>query len=282
MECPVCHNRRLELLLLGVPDYEYGLPAKADFYRCQDCRAIPQIPPPRDLKALYPDSYEPYAVTGLSSRLKNLQARLRLRQLRAELPGLNAEILELGCAGGHFLHALKSLGYAKLTGVDFNPEMGSTVKGLGARFLTGDIETLDFNGRYGWIVMNNVIEHLLDPGALLKRLQSHLLPGGKIVIQTPNAEALSRSLFGRYWSGWHAPRHIHVFSEESIARLGSEAGWPRVKFLSFPDPAAWAMSFQNLTGAKALGLLSLPFWLPAASLEFAMGRNSTFVAVLSR
>ncbi len=51
-----------------------------------------------------------------------------------------------------------------------------------------------------------------------------------MVMYTPNSASLSKYLFGRHWRGWETPRHLHVFSPESLMRLAERAGIPNAQW----------------------------------------------------
>lgn len=55
-----------------------------------------------------------------------------------------------------------------------------------ARFLQGDACALPADiGRFGIVLMANLLDRLADPGACLARLPSLVLPGGTLVVTTP-------------------------------------------------------------------------------------------------
>jgi len=295
MNCPLCLSKGLQALYRGVGDFEHGVFAQADFYRCSSCGLITQYPPPSadQLKRFYPADYRPYSSTGIVSRLKDIQASLLVSKLSAELPNKRQKIIELGCGGGHFLRQLKKRGYSNLSALDWSNQLTPIFERLGIEFHLSDIEQLDLKDSFDCVVMNNVIEHLLEPERVLARIKASLAPGGKILVLTPNSESLSHKFFGKYWAGLHAPRHINIFNPQSLEVLSSRLGFSRTKFVFLTDPSAWTLSFQNTLRAKSnqsaaarsgttwWAILSLPAWYPAALIEHAMSRSSSMVISLS-
>ena len=114
-----------------------------------------------------------------------------------------------------------------------------------------------------------------------------------MIVITPNARGLSHRVFGRCWSGLHAPRHTFVFNPENFAVLGAKLGFVPAYTATLPDPGSWAVSFQNkiqslfrAEGTSAGGtawysLALLPIWYPLALAERWMGRASSFLTVLA-
>ena len=88
----------------------------------------------------------------------------------------------------------------------------------------------DLGGRYHTIIMNYVLEHFLDPLArALAGCRARFEPGGRVVVMTPNVDAWAHRLFGRSWSGLHAPRHTHLFNTRTLARAAEKAGFDEAK-----------------------------------------------------
>lgn len=50
---------------------------------------------------------------------------------------------------------------------------------------------------------------------------------------TPNVRSIAASEFGTHWRGWEAPRHLHLFSVESLQRLTQRAGFDIVEARSY-------------------------------------------------
>lgn len=55
-------------------------------------------------------------------------------------------------------------------------------------------ETFDTSERFDVIIMGFILEHVDDPGLLLKRYKKFLKPAGKIFIAVPNAKSMNRRL----------------------------------------------------------------------------------------
>ena len=75
------------------------------------------------------------------------------------------------------------------------------------------------------IRMGHVIEHVRDPLATLRRAWELLKPGGTLFGETPNIDCWDFELFGRYWGALHFPRHIALFSPETISEACERAGF---------------------------------------------------------
>lgn len=115
------------------------------------------------------------------------QRRLKIiRRFVAGSPG--QRLLEVGCGGGHVLRMFRTL---DLTGVDVSGEMirkaHRNLKGYSVRLLKGELAALDLPaGGYDKIICTEVLEHVVDPTALLEHMQRLLKPDGRVVITFPN------------------------------------------------------------------------------------------------
>ncbi len=291
--CPLCGGALAAGLHRQVPDYEHGLPVAVDFASCASCGLVAQVPAPAAsaLAGYYPKDYRPHLGGGLVARLKDLQADGQARRIAAFLPAKTEPILELGCGAGGFLRALERRGFTDLTAVDRSPALGAAFEGTGIRYRAQDLDQdLDLRGPFAAIAMNYVIEHFASPEAVLRACKSALRPGGRLILLTPNTASLSHQLFGRYWSGLHAPRHTQLFNPQSLRKLAEKAGYHGIELVYATDPGSWTLSFQNLVqsrlakapaaGTAWYSLALLPAWYPFALLERALGRGAAMFGVL--
>lgn len=104
-------------------------------------------------------------------------------------------VLDIGCGSGKLLYLLRRLGYSNLTGIDLSPEQiriasqwlrdAVIIEGDAREFLTGSVD------RYGLICAFDVIEHFRKEEVLpfLELVYQALKPGGRFILQTPNAES---------------------------------------------------------------------------------------------
>ncbi|OIQ89305.1 putative S-adenosylmethionine-dependent methyltransferase [mine drainage metagenome] len=159
----------------------------------------------------------------IANGLKRESDYLRLMTLSGEPYG---KLLDVGCGGGRFLNRMKKRGW-QVEGTDFDEQATKKVsKRYDIKTHVGDLVqcALPANS-FDVITMSQVIEHLYDPLATLRECLRILKPGGLLVLTTPNTLSLCAAEFGAFWRGWEAPRHLHLFSVDSLHRLTQRAGF---------------------------------------------------------
>jgi SAM-dependent methyltransferase len=151
-------------------------------------------------------------------------------------------LLEVGCGAGVLLERMKDRGW-EVRGI----EPDGRAAALAARAVgedaihTGDLADAPFSVEsFDAVVLFHVIEHLLEPRDALDRCRRYLVPGGRLVIATPNIHSLGRRWFGPHWLHWDPPRHIQLYSPRSLGRLVEEAGF-RIQQILTPSCSAHAI-----------------------------------------
>lgn len=164
-------------------------------------------------------------------------------QLPGESPTITAElalippgsrVLEVGAAGGHVTSALKKKG-CEVTVVEIDTESAQYARPYCARLIVGDIETLDVGqetpGPFDVVLFGDVLEHLKDPGAVIRKVRSVLAPAGFLVVSIPNVAHGSVRLhllagnFDYQKYGILDATHLRFFTARSIRELFHSNGY---------------------------------------------------------
>jgi SAM-dependent methyltransferase len=216
-------------------DRSHGQPGSFTFVRCRGCGHVYLNPrPTRDeIGAYYPESYKEFTtrIDDEPSRFTRLNRQYgmakRCRVVTSRRPP--GRLLDVGCGIGLFLDAMRRRGW-EVAGEEVTA-VAARLAGerFGLDVFAGTLEEAAYPDRHFDVVtLWNVIEHLPDPPATLREIGRILLPGGLVVMATPNVDALDARLFGRHWALWEAPRHFNVFSPESLGRLLRQTGFEGV------------------------------------------------------
>ena len=140
----------------------------------------------------------------------------------------NGRMLEIGCGGGTMLQAMKGRGW-QVTGIDFDLQAVDNARAKGLDVFHGDLFDQEFApASFDAILMSHVIEHLPDPAATLARCHALLGSGGRLVLVTPNVVGRLHDQYGSDWRGLEPPRHLTIFSRNSLERICRDAGFSQV------------------------------------------------------
>lgn len=179
------------------------------YWRCQGCGSL-HCEPVGDLDALYRD-YPLHQLDRLDYFHGAWQGTLVSMLQDAGLePGHS--VLDYGGGSGLLAAMLSRRGYADCT--TFDP------------FVPGCDDPGLLEARYDLVACIEVLEHVEDPGALLDRLASLLVPGGRLFLTTPRADAIDLGHIEAHLHQLHAPFHRHIPSERGLAALCASRGLP--------------------------------------------------------
>ncbi len=212
IRCCLCGANE-SIPFLTMPDRTGHVPGIFSLQRCTRCGLIylnPR-PAPESLTLIYPPDYVPHqhapAHKALHHDWKRLCAFIASVQSK---PGM---LLDVGTGAGTFLRAMQLLlPHWSITGIEPDPEAAATACCTGARVIQATLEDAPLEGTlWDAITLWNVLEHLPDPLAALRRLRQMLKPGGFIYLTIPLCDSWDARLFGEYWCGWELPRHFYTF-----------------------------------------------------------------------
>jgi 2-polyprenyl-3-methyl-5-hydroxy-6-metoxy-1,4-benzoquinol methylase len=148
--------------------------------------------------------------------------------------GHNKRVLEVGCATGYFTKVLAERG-CKVVGLEIDPGAASLAEQWAERVVVGDVDNTELwdlvdDESFDVVTFGDVLEHLRDPLAILRKAATKLKPEGFIVTSLPNVAhgdvrlALLRGSFEYRDIGLLDRTHIRFFTRQSVRELLGEAG----------------------------------------------------------
>jgi SAM-dependent methyltransferase len=213
--------------------------------RCATCGLLRLHPRPdaATLVAAYAGGYAPHLRPGLSGRAKGWLERRAVRRLR-RLFAPPRRVLDVGCATGELLLAVRAAGGARVVGVEPGAEAARVARARGLDVRDGVLEEQRFpDTSFATVVLAHTLEHVTDPIATLREIHRVLAPGGALVLWLPNAASIEARLFGRYWIGYDAPRHLTTFTVATLTRALEMTGFhvSEVRHEAIGIEWAWAL-----------------------------------------
>ena len=193
------------------------------------------------------------------------------------VPHTARRILDVGCGAGAFSAVLKQDRAARkvaveIWGLEMDPEAAALAQEVLDQVQVGDATELARDlptGYFDCILLNDVLEHVLEPADLLAALRPALATEGRVVASIPNVRhfpnVVNLVVHGR-WDytdeGILDRTHLRFFTRSSMGRLFHEAGYTVEK-----------MTGINPTGSlkfKLMNLLTLGRWSDMRYLQFAV------------
>lgn len=206
----------------------------------------------------------------------------RFEMLKASL--VNRKVLDFGCGAAGFVHKAQFLA-AEVTGVE--PEFRVREYWGGAIALHSSLE--EVGQGYDLITAFHVVEHLVDPRAMLRDLAMRLSRRGRLVVEVPNSEDALLTLYDSdafqrftYWS-----QHVYLFNADTLRILSQQAGLRVVaieQFQRYPlsNHLYW-LSHNQPGGHQKWSFLDTSALTEAYAASLAaMGKCDTLIAYLER
>lgn len=223
--CRLC--RETQLSCLGkIPDSDFfagrvvmrTLPG-GELWRCNICGSMFRHP------VLEPATYSELYEGGAADVWSAADTRNDLREIRAQIaqrPG-EQKVLDVGCSAGGFLLTLPA--EVSKFGVEPSRAAAASATHAGIRIAGSTVDDLAPDAVFDVITIIDVIEHVIDPLALLDTAALHLSPGGVLIIATADPEhVIWRRVFrSRFWyCGF--PEHITFPSLRAMKSWGRRHG----------------------------------------------------------
>jgi 2-polyprenyl-3-methyl-5-hydroxy-6-metoxy-1,4-benzoquinol methylase len=192
------------------------------------------------------------------------------------------KILDVGTAGGCLGKALQARGHS-VWGIENDAAMAEQARGYYDSFLRADLETYEFPYRneFDYILFADVLEHLRDPAAVLRRCLPALKKSGKLILSVPNVANLVirlSLLSGRFDymdRGILDRTHLRFFTRRSLIAMLREASCEVRGIVATPLPLQLVLPF---TGKKVFAPLHEALYLLTRCWKAGLGYQFVITA----
>lgn len=247
-------------------DDRYGYLGRYTLCRCARCghRVLDVEMSLQQLVVLYTDYYprsafdvEAWCAPRAEPAWRSWWLGLRASAFRWVPPGVR--VLDIGCGFG------ESLGYHRdrgcdAHGVEADANILRVAQRHGLQVRVGLFDPSHYTpASFDVVTLDQVIEHVSDPVAVLRGVGQVLKPGGMLVLSTPNADGLGARLFGNRWIHWHTPYHQQFFSVQSMGLALQAAGLVLESVRTVTNSAWLGFQWCHLVAPGAEGKPSA-FW----------------------
>ncbi len=231
--CPLCRCAEVTVLHrqhLQQPEAS-PLPGEYDIVACPACGLVyADTPVPQSAYDRYYTEHSKYedlavATGGGANDLDRARLELLADRIAAHAAPA-ARILDIGCAGGGLLDALRRRGYQSLHGVDAAAACVERVRQLNipaTRAMLSQLSVSGIKGPFDVIVLSHVLEHVVDLSGLMASVAHLLAADGVIYAETPDAARYGDFPFVPFY--FFDSEHINHFDTTRLGALGNAFGF---------------------------------------------------------
>jgi ubiquinone/menaquinone biosynthesis C-methylase UbiE len=232
--CNLCHSsesipifRQTDLLLERDDVF-------ATFVKCQQCGLLYQNPRPTpdEMETHYPPEYESFNPEPSEKKASWLLSLALHRGINKRTNFVTrhkeqGRLLDIGCSTGYFLRGMRMISGWEVYGVEVSSHAAQIARQkYNLNVFNGTLDQANYpNGYFDAITLWDVLEHLHDPKASLREIHRVLKPDGLLVLRIPNGKSWDAQLFGQYWAGLDAPRHLYVFDQGTLRQILEAVGF---------------------------------------------------------
>ncbi len=164
-------------------------------------------------------------------------------------PGLN-KALDVGCSGGALGNFLKTkCGYNEVVGMEYSRAAAENARNFLDDVYAGDAGQIDLPSQYhkyfDLVVYADVLEHLQDPWAVVRKQRCYLNDGGYVLASIPNLKNLFvilRLLAGRFdytETGLLDKTHLRFFTAETSVEMFTKTGFELINLQRSIRDSKW-------------------------------------------
>lgn len=180
------------------------------------------------------------------------------------IPAGASRLLEVGCGEGAFAGHLKTVraeqdAPVEVWGVEQDESAAGKAAAVLDHVLQGDVAQVlaDLPPRhFDCLILNDVIEHVPDPGNLLRSLHPVLKPGGHLVASIPNVRYFFNVVDLAVHGRWHYTdegildrTHLRFFTRSSMISLLTDCGYEVERTVGINATGSWKFRLVNLLTA---------------------------------
>jgi 2-polyprenyl-3-methyl-5-hydroxy-6-metoxy-1,4-benzoquinol methylase len=158
----------------------------------------------------------------------------------APAPTGSRRLLDVGSSHGAYVALMRELGW-DAHGIELDADAVARAREAGLPVRQGTMADLrpEIDGEFDFVTIGHVIEHAHDPIASLQAVRRVLSPGGKLWLATPNLRSLGCRVFGSRWRALDPPRHLVLFTPESLNAALQRAGFRDISMVRPVASSPW-------------------------------------------
>lgn len=242
--CNLCGSTERNFLF-DAKDRLHGYEGTFTYVRCRECGLVYMNPrlSADDIGQFYPSDYGPHQ-NKAEKRQRNprvLKSKLKKDRFIAPIYGKltkQSRLLDVGCGNADFLSKIKTATKCHADGIDISKAAARTAKeNHGLDIFTGRITESPFpDGYFDIITSWWHLEHVTNPSEVLQKIYDLLKLDGCCVIGIPNIDSFNAKMFKDRWYHLDCPRHLYIYSPDTITKLLEKTGFVVTKIVFDKSP----------------------------------------------
>jgi 2-polyprenyl-3-methyl-5-hydroxy-6-metoxy-1,4-benzoquinol methylase len=243
--CVLCGHDDTQLALL-----KWGHP----IVTCRACNLTYVNP-----RVFAPETEDYFRGAYLDTMEENGQLRPAMASLYNEIlrdvntPVLPGQLLDVGCAMGHFMAFARDTSQWNVHGVECSPfavDYGRHRWGLSMKAAC-DLGDADLPAeQFDACTLIEVIEHVPDPAGTLRHIWRALKPGGLLYLTTPNYSSFKSQILKEDWDAIIPNGHLYYFTAKSLGKMLQQCGFKRIADLTPASQATKEWEYIQSAGYK--------------------------------
>ena len=237
----------------------------------------------------YGTRYVPESAVGsaVARVLPGLRQSLDIKFRYLPKPIRGQTLLDIGCGNGDFLATARDAGW-EVMGLEPDPAAAAVAADHGLDVRVGSLDQFnELSSCFDAITLNHVIEHMHWPVDVMASVHRLLRPGGTLYIETPNIDSAGASKFGIHWRGLECPRHLVLFTPDSLRQMLSHRGFVDIDMHRRASVAAdvYSSSYKIAQDRSPYdaGPAGMPLWMRIRlRLRMTSNRRLEFITLTAR
>ncbi len=172
--------------------------------------------------------------------------------------GRKIRILDIGCGGGYFLQLTKKAG-CEVYGTEVNKKLVNKLRSIGINAYLNMDTIINQKIKFDIVRINHVVEHLVDPNPVFKKIKRLLHKNSELIMGVPNyntpAKVFKKNMF------MHIPYHRLHLAPRGASYLLENNGY-KITYLRTKSCGIFSWSLL-----RALRLNSNTYTIPVKFLE---------------
>ena len=238
--CPICKTEGADLVYSSTLPQKISMTNLPDPYsahyqinRCSRCGLLRSSPIliEEGVNTLYKNCSKTNVSQGEEGNVKRTMKLYY--DIAAPFLSEKKRILDIGCDMGYLLDVASKDGFREIYGLEPNPVARKVANKLkGANISDMFYENVNYPADFfDLIVMIHVLDHLVDPRAVILRAYCHLKPGGLMTAVVHNVESVLGRIMGERFPPLNL-YHFYFFSKRTLGALFKAHGFEVVRIAS--------------------------------------------------